>query len=174
MRRLQVTNAEEMQLALKDEVKKSEEARYNHRCHAVLLVISGQSCYQVATLLGHSPRTIQRWVNQFKDGGFDGLRDHFNGGRPARLTEEEQRQIARDLRKPPRTFGYAQNLWDGKLLSYHIQKTFGKVLKVRQCQYLFHKLGFRQRKPRAVSAKADPVAQNVCKKNSDAWLNEEM
>ena len=168
MRRLTISNAKEMQLALKDEIKKSEEARYNHRCHAVLQVANGQNCYEVAALYDHSPRTIERWVNQFEEGGFEGLRDHPNGGRPARLTELEEEQIAQDLRQSPRTCGYAQNLWDGKLLSHHIQKTFGKELKVRQCQYLFHKLGFRQRKPRAVSAKADPVAQKEWKKNSDA------
>ena len=29
-----------------------------------------------------------------------------------------------DIRLSPRDFGYMQNLWDGKLLSYHLEKKF--------------------------------------------------
>jgi hypothetical protein len=37
-------------------------------------------------------------------------------------------------------------------------------LGVRQCQRLFHHLGFRQRKPRPLIAKSDPEAQRKYKK----------
>jgi transposase len=35
---------------------------------------------------------------------------------------------------------------------------------VRQCQRLFHQLGFRRRKPRSVIAQADPEAKAAYKK----------
>jgi transposase len=35
---------------------------------------------------------------------------------------------------------------------------------VRQCQRLFHQLGFRRRKPRSLIAQADPEAQAAYKK----------
>ncbi len=69
-------------------------------------------------------------------------------------------------RTDPRNFGYGQNLWDGKLLSHHIEKVYHVKLGVRQCQRLFNKLGFRLRKPRPVIAKADEVAQTEFKKTS--------
>jgi transposase len=60
--------------------------------------------------------------------------------------------------------GYGQNLWDGKLLSHHLSRSYGVNLGVRQCQRLFHQLGFRRRKPRPLIAKANREAQRRYKK----------
>jgi transposase len=43
---------------------------------------------------------------------------------------------------------------------------FGVDIGVRQCQRLFHQLGFRRRKPRPIIANADPVAQRKFKKTA--------
>lgn len=47
MRQLQISDAAIMTLALQDEINRSEESRYDHRLHGVLLVAQGNSCYQV-------------------------------------------------------------------------------------------------------------------------------
>jgi transposase len=60
-------------MAIQDEIRRSEEARYDHRLHAVLLVTQGRSCHQVAKDLGDSPRSVQYWVNRFEERGFIGL-----------------------------------------------------------------------------------------------------
>ena len=78
------------------------------------------SCYEVGKKFGHDPTTIQRWVRSFEARGFSGLQDQERPGRPQRLTPEGLEIVNLDLRKSPREFGYAQNLWDGKLLSHHI------------------------------------------------------
>ena len=39
MKKLQIQDAEVMRLALQDEIMRSEESRYDHRLHGVLLVI---------------------------------------------------------------------------------------------------------------------------------------
>ncbi|MBI5023492.1 MAG: winged helix-turn-helix domain-containing protein [Candidatus Omnitrophica bacterium] len=95
---------------------------------------------------------------------FDGLRDMDKPGRPSVITEDIRHIVDGDLRRQPRELGYSQNLWDGKLLSHHLKKRKGLRLGVRQCQRLFHKFGFRRRKPRPVIASADPVAQAQYKK----------
>ncbi len=120
-------------------------------------------------MLGHTPKTIETWVNQFNVRGFAGLQEEFKSGRPPSLNETMISSINTDLRNSPRTFGYSQNLWDGKLLSYHIEKVYEIKLGVRQCQRLFNKLGFRLRKPRPVIAKADEVAQTEFKKTSGSF-----
>ncbi len=58
MRKLEIKEAALMRLALHDEIRRSEDSRYDHRLHGVLLVCSGLSCYAVAELLGQSPRTV--------------------------------------------------------------------------------------------------------------------
>ena len=39
-------------LGLQDEIRRSEESRYDHRLHGLLLVAHGMSCREVAQLLG--------------------------------------------------------------------------------------------------------------------------
>lgn len=168
MRRLEITDREIMQIALRNEILRSQEARYDHRLHGVLLVSQGMSCYEVAGIFGHDPTTIQRWIRSFETRGFSGLEDQEKPGRPQRLTPKGLEIVNRDLRRSPREFGYGQNLWDGKLLSHHIAETQKVILGARQCQRLFHQLKFRLRKPRPVIARANQEEQRAFKKTPQA------
>jgi transposase len=167
MKRLTIQDAEIMQIALQQEIVRSEEARYDNKLHGVLLACSGMTCEEIARVLGRGARTVQYWVQRFNKRGFAGLREKEGRGRPGKLDEKETSRIGKDLRKSPRDFGYAQSIWDGKMLSHHIEVTFGKTVGVRQCQRLFRKLDFRLRKPRPVIAKADPAAQEAFKKTPE-------
>ena len=164
MRSLQVEDAELMSIALQQEISRSEEARYDHRLHGVLLVGQGLSCLEVAQLLGQDPVTVQRWVHRFNRSGFAGLHEGERPGRPALLSAAQWEALGRDLRRAPRELKYEQNLWDGKLLAHHLQLHYEVSLGVRQCQRIFVRLGFRLRKPRPEIAKGDPVAQAAYKK----------
>jgi transposase len=164
MRRLHVHDNEMMQVALQQEIQRSEESRYDHRLHGVLLVSHGVSCYDVADCLGENPVTIERWVNRFNRNGFAGLQEGERPGRPARINPEQWSELEQTLRQPPKTLGYSQNLWDGKLLAHHLKDAYGLALGVRQCQRMFRQMGFRRRKPRPLIARADPEAQARYKK----------
>lgn len=164
MRRLEIKETDIMQIAVQQEIMRSEESRYDHRLHGVLLICSGFSSNEVAELFGHSPRTVQYWIHRFEESGFAGLEETPRPGRPSRIEETVLEEISQQLRQNPRDLGYAQNLWDGKLLSHHLKERFGISLGVRQCQRLFRQLGFRRRKPRPLIAKSDPEAQRRYKK----------
>lgn len=164
MRKLEIKDAEIMQIAVRNEILRSEESRYDHRLHGVLLVLSGQSCYQVAELFGQSPRTVEYWLRRFEGSGFAGLQETARPGRPRLLDENQLRELNRDLRRSPREFDHPQSLWDGKLLSHHLAQRYQVSIGVRQCQRLFHRLGFRRRKPRPLIAHADLQAQRQYKK----------
>lgn len=166
MRKLEIQNTEFMKGVIQDEIKRSEESRYNHRLHGILLICSGLSCSEVSEILGQGCRTVQYWVKRFNESGFEGLKARYRAGRPSCLDEETLVKVAQDLRQSPRKLDYMQNLWDGKLLSYHLAQQYGVQLGVRQCQRLFTRLGFRRRKPRPVIAQADPEAQRAYKKTS--------
>lgn len=164
MKAFRINDADIMRLAVQDEIARSEESRYDHRLHGILLVCAGMGCYEVASLLGHSPRTIESWVKRFERSGFAGLHEIERPGRPARIDHATLEAIGRDLRRSPRGLGYPQSSWDGTLLSHHVAQAYGIPLGVRQCQRLFHRLGFRRRKPRPMIAKADPEALAAYKK----------
>ncbi len=164
MRALTVTDSEEMILVLQDEIRRSDQSRYDHRLHGVLLVAQGMSAHQVAGYLGDSPRTVQYWVKQLNEEGLGGLTEKPGRGRPRRLSETQLSELGSVLRESPRSAGIAANLWDGKTLRYWLKEHWQVELSVRQCQRIFRQLGFRQRKPRPVLARADPLAQAAHKK----------
>jgi transposase len=71
VRKMEIKNPEVMSIAIRQEIERSDESRYDHRLHGVLLVANGQSCREVALLFGEDPRTVQRWVKRFEDGEGD-------------------------------------------------------------------------------------------------------
>lgn len=164
MKRLQIKDADIMRIAIQQEIERSEESRYDHRLHGILLVSSGYSCTDVARLFGDGRRTVQYWVQRFEKRGFAGLQETPRPGRPTSLDSSVQRKLGRDLRRFPRALGYTQNLWDGKLLSHHLAEKYDIDLGVRQCQRLFKQMGFRRRKPRSLIAHSDPELQRAYKK----------
>lgn len=168
MRKLEIADAEVMQLAIRQEIDRSEESRYDHRLHGLLLVSSGRSCTEVGQLFGESPTTVQRWVRRFEQDGFSGLREGERSGRPRALDDRKWSRIEVDLRKTPRDFGFEATLWDGPLLSEHLRRRYRVELGVRQCQRLFRQMGFRLRKPRPQVAQADPVRVAAVKKTAAA------
>ena len=164
MKPLTIADASTIVLGLQDEIRRSEESRYDHRLHGVLLVAQGMSCPQVSRLLGDSPRTVEYWVRRFEERGLAGLVEGERSGRPRRLNDAQLEEIESVLRKPPEAAGIASGLWDGIGLAAFIKKQYGVTLGVRQCQYMFRAFGFRRRKPRPLIARTDPELQEVYKK----------
>lgn len=58
MRKLEIKDAEIMRLAVEDEIQRSEQSRYDHRLHGILLLCSGLSCGEVAELFDRSRRAF--------------------------------------------------------------------------------------------------------------------
>src|SRR5512140_1554210 len=121
MKPLTIKDAEAVVLGLQDEIRRSEESRYDHRLYGVLLVAQGMSCRQVSELLGDAPRTVAYWVRRFESDGLTGLTGEERPGRPRRLNEEQIQTIDAALRIRPTDFGLTGNLWDGKTLSAYVK-----------------------------------------------------
>jgi transposase len=166
VRPLGIADSATIVLGLQDEIRRSEESRYDHRLHGVLLVAQGMTCPEAARLLGDAPRTVENWVHSFEELGLAGLLEGERSGRPRRLSDQQIQEINAVLRRMPREAGLGGNLWDGKTLASWIERQYGIDLGVRQCQRLFRQLGFRLRKPRPAIAQADPARQKAHKKNS--------
>jgi transposase len=164
MKALTISDTDSMTMALQDEIRRNEAARYDHRLHGVLLVAQGMTCPQVADYLGDSPHTVVNWVQRFERRGFAGLIDGERTGRPTRLSPEQRDAVEDALRQRPLDFGLSANLWDGPTLSAFLKRQFSIDLKVRQCQRLFRQFGFRLRKPRPQVAQADLLLQAAHKK----------
>jgi transposase len=142
MKSVALTNPEAALAAIHQEISHSDESRYHHRLHALLLVINGQSCQQVAALFGEDRRTVQRWIKRFKTSGLDGLRDGERQGRTALLDESQLNKLSRELHLN-HAF-YPGKRWDGRQLAEHLRVNYGVSLGVRQCQRLLCQMrGYR-------------------------------
>lgn len=164
MKALTISDQENMIMALQDEIRRNDASRYDHRLHGVLLVAQGMTCPKVAELLGDSPRSVVNWVQRFEADGLAGLSEGERTGRPSRMSERQLEKVQVVLRASPMEVGLATAMWDGPTLSEYLRREHGVQLKVRQCQRLFRRLGFRLRKPRPQVAKADPALQAAHKK----------
>ncbi len=164
MKKLTLEDADTTILALQAEIQRSQEARYDHRLHGILLIAHGMSAREVSRVLGDSPRTVAYWVHRFEAEGVAGLTEGARPGRPGTLSDPQLAEIDVVLRKMPSECALFGTLWDGNTLSAFIRQQWGITLGVRQCQRIFRQLNFRLRKPRPVIAKADLHAQATVKK----------
>ena len=81
MKKLVITNAKEMSIAIRNEISCSKESSYDHRLHGILLVSEGMICYDAGSILGENPKTMERWVKGFNEKGFSALMEGKRHGR---------------------------------------------------------------------------------------------
>jgi transposase len=165
MKALRIADAPTVAVELQDEIRRSEESRYDHRLRGVLLVAQGMNCPQVAASLGDASRSVGNWVRQFEVDGLAGLQEGEHPGRPCRLSSRKLAEVDAVLRKTPQDAGMSGKLWEGKTLTAWIKRQYGGRLGVRQCQRLFRQSGFRSRRARPTVAQANPGRQKAHKKS---------
>ena len=142
----QVVNISRMKeaiLTIRKEFRRSDEARYIHRLHGVLLVLLGLSTVKTGKLLGDPQRTIAHWVGQFKAHGLDGLKDAEKPGRPEILTAAQKKALANAVAQSPKKFGFDGEAWTNVLLASLLKNRYHVTLSIRQCSRLMHALKSR-------------------------------
>jgi transposase len=144
MRKLKIQKPEMAISALQHEIRRSEESRYDHRLHGVLLVAHGLSARQAAELLGDAPRTVELWVHRFQEANLAGLHEEQRPGRPSRVSPEQSALAQMAIRSMPAEAGLKGERWDAITLSDYLS-SLGVSLKPRQCRNLLRQWGFRER-----------------------------
>ena len=135
-------------------VNSTTDAKYQHKVEMVNLVLSGITPSYLSTYCGDSKNTITLWVKIADERGFEALKVKRQTGRPPKLDSTQITQIRLALEEDdPKKYGY--NVWDGPSLSAYIEKTYGVKLCVRQCQRLFHNLGFSLVRPQTYPSKGE-------------------
>ena len=104
-------------------------------------------------MAGVSKVAVTGWVKTADEQGFEALRSKGHKGRAAKLTEEQLKEIDNVLQSDPKDFGYKN--WAGPSLSAYIQTKYNISLSVRQCQRLFHELGFSIIRPQIYPSLGD-------------------
>jgi len=152
MTRMLKHEAEELLAEGKKLLESGEDSKFAYRVTMVNLLLedSGMTTARLSELSGVPTRTLNDWVKKADESGFEALRGKKAPGKAARLTAEQLDKIKEAVADDPTKSGYLR--WDGKALSDYIEKTFQVTLGVRQCQRLFHKLGFARIRPQTFPA----------------------
>lgn len=167
MQRLKIYDVKGIEGQIHQYLRNSDEARFIHRLHGILLLLNSEenNCANIASLFKNSPRSLSNWVHSInRSGSIEILRDKPRKGRTPRLDSNQLGHLKTVLQKHPSEVELSVNIWDGKALSYFIEKEFSVTLQVRQCQRLFRKLGFSLKRARPVVAKGDPEKKEQAKK----------
>lgn len=143
----------------------TDEARFHFKVFAVNMVLSGCPVSQISAMAGVSKVAITGWVKTVDEQGFDALRSRQRSGRPPKLSADQCAAIDSAIQSDPKDFGF--KVWDGPSLSSYINSTFGIQISVRQCQRLFHDLGYSRIRPQLYPSKGyeDSVEREAFKKN---------
>lgn len=182
MRALSVTNSAVSRGTLLKMAEATPGAWMGIRIAAMLLVLKGWNCTQVAELFDLSRWSVVKWIQRVNKEGAPGLEERSRPGRPRRLDPGVQKDLENALSMDPRDYGLKRNRWDGVVVVEYLEKAHGVHLKVRQAQRWIRRLGFSLRQPiyRYVQAtsegveefrrtvKKTPRIQEKCRKEDDA------
>ena len=146
-------------------VSESADNKFVHRVSMVNLVLNGLAPKNLAPYCGDSERTLQSWVKNVDENGWDSLVAIKQTGRPAKLTNEQVEEIRSTVKEGADKAGYL--VWDGPSLSDYIKKKYGIDYGVRASQMLMHKMGFAMIRPQTYPSLENPdeEAREDFKKN---------
>ncbi len=134
-------------------VHSTDDAKYQHKVELVLLVLAGLTPSFLSEYCAESKNTITSWVKTVTENGYDALAIGKPTGRPPKLSLTQLEELKSILKDASSVHGY--NVWDGKSVSNLVGKRFGVKMSVRQCQRLFHTLGFSLQRPQTLPSKGD-------------------
>ena len=130
----------------KEIVKQSDDEKYTRKVMLVNMMLERKmKAKEISELSGVPRRTLSKWVKVVDEEGFDALRGKSGTGRSSKLSKEQKEEVKEALINPPKECGYFK--WDGISLSDYIKSQYNIDLSVRQCQRLFHELGFSRIRP---------------------------
>lgn len=156
---VQIDLSKEEKQLLRDYFRTTSLLLIRLKSQAILLRSKLMKVVDISDVLGRDERTIERWIQDFKDRRlasiFTGHQDNENASKLTRSQKEEIRQI---LQSPPSDQKLPKEFWDVPQLKKYVQAAFGVVYESEQSyHYLlkFSNLSFKQ--PDVFDSKRDDI-----------------
>lgn len=128
------------------------------RLLAIERVRDGNTPAQVAYFLGVHPASVRKWWKAYQQRGAAALAAKPHPGRKPKLTVARQRQVLRWLRKNPKSFGYATELWTARRIAELIQRKWGVEFHPRYLNAWLTDRAITPQKPRKQPRERDDNA----------------
>jgi transposase len=133
------------------------EARYQKRKAAVDAVRARDSVATVARVLRTSPRAIFLWLERYRHGGYDALREGDRSGRKRKVDAELLRWLYEAITQhDPRQYQFPFCLWTLGVVRILLKRKFAVELSKSGVSRLLRHLGLSPQRPIYKSYKRDP------------------
>ncbi len=157
MIRIHLTDAEAN--CLERAFRQATDRKLLDRLQIVRLAHRRRRHQDIAADLGITPRTVQRWLNAYLQGGLDALKRRRARGNapaiPAEMTEEVRRWVITG----PAEQGLDRANWTHAELADHLRKAHGISASRSAMQRFCRKAGIRLYRPTYRFLRGDPVKQ---------------
>jgi transposase len=125
---------------------------------AVQRVREGKKPALVAEFLGVHPSSVRKWWKAFQQQGDAGLAAKPHPGRTPKLTPRRERVVLGWLRKNPRSFGFATELWTAPRIAQLIRRKWDVSFHPRYVNFWLTERGVTPQKPRQRPRERDDAA----------------
>jgi transposase len=133
------------------------EARYEKRKAAVDAVRAGDAIETVARVLKVSRRAVFKWLERYRHGGYDALREGQRSGRNRKVDAAVLRWVCEAITKhDPRQYQFPFSLWTLAIVRALLKRKFGVELSKSGVSRLLRHLGLSPQRPIYKSYKRDP------------------
>jgi transposase len=117
------------------------------RLRAARLLSQGMSQAEVARQVGAHRQSVSRWAGELKAKGLPGLKGAGRAGRKPRLDGDQVKRIEQVLKRGPRAFGYATELWTAQRVRDVIVQECGVKFTPRHVWWLLGQMGWSCQRP---------------------------
>ena len=130
------------------------------RNRGLALLQDGLTPKQVASRVGTSVRTVQRWAKDARDGV---KRQRQRPGPKSQLGKRQLERLARQLKRGARAHGYAEDHWTLDRIAHLIWTLFGIRFHPSGVWYVMQRMGWSSQKPTRQAIQRDDKA-------IEAWI----
>lgn len=154
-----VTRTEHTAAELRRLAGGSDDAAVARRLLALAMVLDGHKRSDAARLAGMDRQALRDWVHRYNADGVPGLADRHGEGAKARLSAEQEAEVAGWVRTGPDLERDKLVRWRCADIQARIAELFGVALHERSVGKLLHRLRFSHVSVRPLHPKADLAAQ---------------
>jgi transposase len=150
---------------LQQRFRATDDRTLRDRIQIILMAQRGRPHRQIAADLGVTPRTVQRWLNAYLEGGTDGLRPRQAPGATPKLTADLAPLLQRWVIDGPATQGLDRANWTYAELADHLFKTKGILVRKSAMQVFCHKHDIRPYRPTYRFLRGDKLKQAAARED---------
>lgn len=150
---------------VKEMKRKAKSEQEHRRFFAIELLLKGEKRETIVRILELGINSLNLWIKRVNKEGIKGLKTQKGRGAKCRLKEEEKKEIQEDILKSPRSLGYKQSNWTGKLLMRRMREKYGVEYKQANIYVLLKSLGISYQRPTRLYGECSKEKQEDFKKN---------